>query len=35
MWLSLVDPKNDKPIKLPLHDRRDDGAYEIGRIHFR
>ena len=35
LCLSLVDPKADQPIQLPLHDRRDDGSYEIGRIQCR
>jgi hypothetical protein len=32
--LSLIDPKDDKPINLPLH-RRENGVYEIGDIRCR
>jgi hypothetical protein len=30
LCLSLIDPKYDEPINLPLRGRRDDGSYDLG-----
>jgi hypothetical protein len=35
LCLSLIDPKDNKPINLPLHGRRDDGSYDLGPVRSR
>jgi hypothetical protein len=35
LCLSLTDPRDGKPIQLPLHNRREDGSYDIGVVRSR
>ncbi len=35
LCLSVLDPNDEKSIHLPLHDRRDEGSYDIGSIRCR